>query len=241
MSIRKKLDQTLYPNHQNNWDDLLFRERILSVMGSEMSCLDYGAGRGNVKQLDFRGHASFIAGVDPDEAVFENPYLNEAKILDLETQKIDYPDSVFDVIYADNVFEHVTGPTKTLSELKRVLKPGGQLLIKTPNVWHYMPIFARLSPSWFHRFYNSLRGREVVDTFPTKYEFNSKTIVKKLAKEVGLEVKQVETIEGRPEYLRIFWPLYLLGTCYERIVNSSSLFEGLRCVLYIHLQKPMDD
>jgi hypothetical protein len=46
-----------------------------------------------------------------------------------------------------------------------------------------------------------------------------------------------EMTEGRPEYLRRWWPAYLLGTTYERIVNSTKLFQPFRCVLIAEFQK----
>lgn len=241
MSIKSFLDEKLYPNHGDNWDDDLFRERLLEIVEQHMSCLDFGAGRGNVQQLDLRGHVDYVAGVDPDPIVKENRFLDESKLLDLSTQKIDYPDNTFDVAYADNVFEHISDPSVTLSELLRVLKPGGSLLAKTPNIWHYMPTIARLTPSWFHKLYNSMRGRAEDDTFPTLYRANSKGAVMRLSRESGFNVTSIDFIEGRPEYLRMVAPLYLLGLVYERSVNASALFEGLRCVMYIHLTKPTGD
>ena len=238
MSIKSFLDRKLYPNHGDNWDDDLFRERLLEMIEPHMSCLDFGAGRGNVQQLDFRGHVDYVAGVDPDPVVAENPFLNESKVLDLKTQKIDFPDNTFDIAYTDNVFEHISDPDITLSELFRVLKPGGVLMAKTPNIWHYMPMIARFTPAWFHKLYNSLRGRSVEDTFPTLYRANSRKVVKRLAAEAGFEVASIDVVEGRPEYLRILAPAYLMGACYERCVNASDAFEDLRCVLYIHLVKP---
>lgn len=49
----------------------------------------------------------------------------------LEEQK--YPDNHFDSIIMSHVIEHVHEPLNILSESKRILKPGGQLTIATPN------------------------------------------------------------------------------------------------------------
>jgi len=206
MSLKATLDRKLYPELGNNWDDQLFRERLLEIVEPSMTCLDFGAGRGNVEQLDLRGHVARVAGVDPDPVVLENPFVQEAKVLDLVTQRIDFPDATFDLAYADNVFEHIPDPEITFAELFRVLKPGGVLMAKTPNVWHYMPTIARLTPSRFPPYYNSLRGREEHVTLPTLYRANSRRRVRELGAGEGLRVGANDIVEGRPEYLRITAP-----------------------------------
>lgn len=232
------LDRVLYPSFGCNWDDERFRAAILEDVCAETDCLDYGAGRGNVRQMNFRGIARRVAGIDPEPEVHDNPHLDESGLLDLQTGRIPYPDAAFDLVFADNVMEHVEDPDQVFCEIQRVLRPGGRFLAKTPNKWHYMPTIARSTPTWFHRFYNRLRGRDVVDTFPTTYQCNTRAAVVKSAAVAGLVVRNVQFIEGRPEYLRITPPTYVCGWLYERLVNSSRLFEGFRCVMIFELQKP---
>lgn len=231
------MDEALYPKFTKNWDDVLFRERLLKLIDKDKVCLDYGAGRGNVSQMNFRGIAKHIAGIDPEPAVHRNPYLDEAAVLDLSTCKIPFNDATFDVVFADNVMEHVDEPNVVLKEINRVLKPGGRFLAKTPNKWHYMPIIARATPTWFHRAYNRMRGRAALDTFPTRYRCNTERTVRRLAQANGFSVDKVDLIEGRPEYLRMFAATYLLGWLWERTVNSTSLLKPVRCVLVFELQR----
>lgn len=44
---------------------------------------------------------------------------------------LNLPDNSYDVISLINVFSHLTSPTQTLTELKRILKPGGILIMAT--------------------------------------------------------------------------------------------------------------
>jgi hypothetical protein len=48
----------------------------------------------------------------------------------------------------------------------------------------------------------------------------------------------VRHVEGRPEYLRIAAPAYLLGIAYERIVNATELLAPWRVILIAALRKP---
>lgn len=232
------MDRRLYPQHGNNWDDELFRQRLLQQISGSTRCLDFGCGRGNVRQMNFKGVAAWVSGVDPERAVFDNPQLDDAALLDLADLRIPYPDASFDVVFADNVMEHVVDPPATLAEIRRVLKPGGRFLAKTPNKWHYMPIIARLTPTAFHRYYNRLRGRESIDTFPTQYRFNTAAEVHAIARASGLQVRRIDFVEGRPEYLRFLAAAYLVGWLYERIVNALPALSRLRGVMMIELERP---
>lgn len=235
--ITEHLDRALYPDFGDNWDDDMFRKILQDKINSQATCLDYGAGRGNVKQMNFKDIARFVAGIDAEKAVFENPFLHEAKLLDLTNSIIPYADNTFDVVFSDNVIEHVENPGVVFKEIQRVLKPGGVFLAKTPNKRHYMPVIARIAPTWFHRFYNKLRGRKCIDTFPTFYKCNTRASVVKYAEKAGFLVKRIEFIEGRPEYLRLTALTYLCGYLYERIVNFSNKFACFRCVMIFELSK----
>lgn len=230
------LDKHLYPDCGQNWDDAMFRDRILECIKPKHVVLDIGAGAGIVPQMNFKGLASKICGIDLDPRVIANPMLDEGRVCDAGS--IPYPDTTFDVVFADNVLEHLDDPAAVFSEVARVLKTNGTFLFKTPNKWHYVPAIARLTPHSFHEFINRWRGRVAADVFPTRYHANSAAAVRRLARETGLVVANIERIERRPEYLRFSMPTYLVGATYERLVNSTSLLEPFRVLLVGVLRKP---
>jgi SAM-dependent methyltransferase len=234
-SLVTRLDHAWYPAFQLNWDDQLFRERIASHLHPHSDLLDLGAGAGIVPQMNFRGLGARVCGVDLDPRVVSNPALDEGRIANAE--RIPYENARFDIVFSDNVLEHLEEPARVFREVARVLKPGGVFLFKTPNKWHYMPTIARLTPHSFHRYVNVLRGRPKTETFPTRYRANSYRDVTRLAANAGLVVESVELIEGRPEYLRIAWPTYVLGVAYERLVNLSEVFASVRILLVGTLRK----
>jgi len=229
------IDRTFYPTYGKNWDDRLLRERIVGRLAPNSVVLDFGAGAGIVGHMDFRGLAGKICGVDVDPRVAHNPLLDEGRVID--GQSIPYGDATFDLVFADNVLEHLAEPQVIFAEICRVLKPGGVFLFKTPNRWHYVPLIARLTPLSFHRWINRRRGRAEDDTFPTHYLANSRGSIRRLAA-TGLEVEAIELVEGRPEYLRMHPAPYAVGVVYERLVNSLPFLAGLRVVLIGALRKP---
>ncbi len=229
------LDRRLYPHHARNWDDQLFRERIVSYLRPSSTVLDVGAGAGIVPEMNFRGQVARMCGVDLDPRVLANPMLDEGRTAD--AGRIPYDDNTFDVAFADNVMEHLANPLEVVREINRVLKPGGVLLFKTPNKSHYMPTIARFTPHSFHRFINKLRGRAEVDTFPTLYRANTASTVTQLAAQAGFRVERISRIEGRPEYMRITPITYFFGFLYERIVNTTDLLAMFRILLIAELRK----
>lgn len=230
------IDRRFYPGFGPNWDDHIFRQRILSLACADTDMLDLGAGAGIVDAMNFRGAVQRVCGIDLDPRVVQNPFLDEGRVAN--AGQIPYPDNSFDLVIADNVVEHLDDPGKVLMEVRRVLRPGGIMLFKTPNKNHYMPLIARLTPHRFHKWVNKLRGRNADDTFPTLYRCNSANAVRAKALDAGLHLVALEFIEGRPEYLRLSPITYLAGLLYERAVNVSPVLAKIRVVMIATLSKP---
>jgi len=65
------------------------------------------------------------------------PNYIETKQVDLNSSPIPYPDEFFETVIGGDVIEHVANPMALLCEANRVLKPGGTLIISTPNPYYY--------------------------------------------------------------------------------------------------------
>jgi predicted RNA methylase len=74
------LDQQPYSDYSDNRDDELFRSEILSRIRPGDTILDLGAGAEIVRQMNFRSLAGRVCGIDADERVKVNPFLNEGKV-----------------------------------------------------------------------------------------------------------------------------------------------------------------
>ena len=219
-----------------NWDDLRFADRIRNALGPNHRLLEYGAGRGKSPVFDFRANAAEVVGVDIDDGILENPYLHKKVVFD-PLKGLPFEDNYFDVIFACNVLEHVADPRHTMAEIGRVLRPGGLFFGKTPNKNHYVALVSRCTPLWFHKYFNRLRGRDEQDTFPTVYRCNSKRQLARTVTGTDLAIDAMEFWEWRPEYLRINPLTYAPGIVYERLVNSTRLFEYFRAVMFCRLRK----
>ncbi|MGL1902894.1 MAG: class I SAM-dependent methyltransferase [Fibrobacterales bacterium] len=98
--------------------------------------LDIACGPGfGIKMLSGRGYS--LVGADYDKKTIEdctNFYdLEDTEFVTEDVTNITYDDNVFDVVLSMETLEHVRDPKKMLSEIQRVLKPNGLLILSTPQ------------------------------------------------------------------------------------------------------------
>jgi SAM-dependent methyltransferase len=107
--------------------------------GSPVRVLDYGCGQGTVVRLlrdegiDCYGCDAFVQiGRAPRDFVL-NPQWFGSVIKDMPDGKIPFAAEEFDLVVNNQVMEHVENMELTLSEMHRVLKPGGMLFSVFPH------------------------------------------------------------------------------------------------------------
>ena len=77
-----------------------------------------------------------VSGVDIDPQYVEKARKNGvfAVVADVNKDKLPFDSGSFDLVFAGEVIEHLIDTDGFLAELGRCLKPGGMLLITTPNL-----------------------------------------------------------------------------------------------------------
>ena len=104
--------------------------------------LDYGCGAGRLvaagraRGVDIDGTDVFYGGSTTREEA-EGTGLFGSVIREMESGQIPFDDGTFDLVVNNQVMEHVEDLDATLSEIHRVLKPGGTVLSVFPSkdVW----------------------------------------------------------------------------------------------------------
>ncbi len=215
-----------------------FEEVIREYVADGSLVLDAGCGSGRIFRYDVSSTGVLIVGVDVTTQLRDNPNIQRSVLGDVQT--LPFSDASFEVVLTSHVVEHLPRPAEAFREMARVLKPGGRLLLLTPNRFHYVPLLAGILPHRLHVRFNRSRGVGERDIFPTVYRANTAGRLRRLLESVGLSVEKIERFETEPEYLA-FHPLaYRLGVVYERLVNRFPLLASLRVNLIAVARKPSE-
>lgn len=94
--------------------------------------LDIGCGEGLVL-LDALAQGWEVSGIDIVDNRIDDARRSEINFLKSDLLSANYQSDYFDSIFIDSVLEHVLNPADYLSEIKRILKPGGVVYIGVPN------------------------------------------------------------------------------------------------------------
>jgi len=98
--------------------------------------LDLGCGNGEVsvalaELLGATVVCSDISSVAVEQCVARGL---EAHQVELGAAPLPFDDASFDLVFMTEVLEHLVYPDRALAEINRILRPGGYLLVSTPNL-----------------------------------------------------------------------------------------------------------
>jgi ubiquinone/menaquinone biosynthesis C-methylase UbiE len=117
------------------------RQRTLRVADLHAGdvVLDVGCGTGTLalEAAGVVGRTGRVCGIDPSTEQIARAHAKAARrrsLVEFQTgaiEQLPFPDATFDVVLSTLMMHHLPAPTKRhgLSELERVLKPGGRLVI----------------------------------------------------------------------------------------------------------------
>jgi SAM-dependent methyltransferase len=207
---------------------LAFYHRVNALIGPLSVVVDIGCGRGayrddpvpyRLRLRVLKGKCQKVIGIDVDQQAQKNPFIDEFRPIQGERWPVE--DEAVDLCLADNVLEHVREVDGFFAECLRVLKPGGFLCIRTPNLLSYFGIVSRLVPNRGHvPVLRRVKPRVIdQDVFPTVYRCNTIPAIRKKMDEFGF-VHAVYGHEAEPAYLSFSRLAYWSGAVLQRITPN---------------------
>lgn len=140
---------------------------LLPYLRPGMNLLDCGCGPGSItSDLAEMLAPGSVVGVDIGESQIELARahavargLNNIRFDLASVYALPFPDATFDAILAHGVLEHLADPSAALSEMRRVLRPGGVAAVCSPD-WGGV-IVAPLNPDLSEalEFYKQIQSR----------------------------------------------------------------------------------
>ncbi len=183
-------------NHRKNFRKLI--KQVMSVCSLQgKKIIEIGSAYGYLLDELRQINVDSVYGVEFNVEAYN--YSKNILLLDVENGDLkdsSFKTMKFDVVFLVGVIEHLTSPRDTLIEIKKILNPGGVLLITTINTNGWVPIYKIKPPE--HLFYFNKRNLSL------------------LLNELGFEVLKVRT----------YFVNYRLHDIFRRVgvVTSKDIF-----------------
>jgi ubiquinone/menaquinone biosynthesis C-methylase UbiE len=183
--------------------ELRYRLRCIDKLGhrfrGDERLLDAGCGDGGVARL-LRERVGSVVAVDVERssAWREEPGL---EFLAADAEELPFPDASFDLVHSKDSLHHMRSPERALAEYRRVLKPGGTVLILESN--RYNPSFyVHMTRVLGHEHFTRSRFRSLVtEVFPdTRFGAFEAHYVPALRRLLPLQHAVEETLERLPPF-----------------------------------------
>jgi len=161
-----KILQRVDPNIRHRW--VIYEDLLRDNLCQDTVWIDCGCGdNGIVEELD--SEVKYAVGVDINE-----PGFTSANFVKADLHHLPFPPHSADVITLRFVVEHMQDIRKNVSDIIRVLKPGGKLIVLTTNVLCPIVFLARIIPFGIKSFIiSSLFKVRSVDVLKTYHRFNT--------------------------------------------------------------------
>jgi ubiquinone/menaquinone biosynthesis C-methylase UbiE len=116
---------------------------LASQFVRDKDVLDCGSGTGYGSAYLAQQGARSVTGIDYSReavAFARKRYSDKLlRFVEMDAQQMSLPDASFDFVFSSENLEHLPDPRANVSEIRRVLRPGGVALIATPNKEMFSP------------------------------------------------------------------------------------------------------
>ena len=132
---------------------------------------------------------------------------NIQQLLEGSINALPFADASLDLVTCNMVVEHLDDPARAFAEIARCLRPGGAVVINTPNLLNYgiiaNAVATKLLPEKLRlRLVHTSDSRQPQDIFPVRYKANTLRRLVRLLTKSGLEVHRALGLRQQRPFMR---------------------------------------
>lgn len=182
--------------------------------------LDVGCSRGNFGRLLKETLKLEVWGVEPVAVVAAEAATKLDRVIEgVFDDDLDLPLESFDVIFFNDVLEHLFDPAAALRHARRLLKPDGVIVASIPNIRHFHTMWQLLvHGDWLYA------DEGILDR--THLRFFTRKSIRRLFEESQFSIRQMEGLRpGYPVFSHA-WKVYrLMGWLPVKLIKDMRFLQ----------------
>ncbi len=176
ISSKEKIEKYQQTIRDSEWS------QIENYIPKNSKFLDVGCGAGYSLMRASEDWGCIVEGIDADPGShgvgrYLKGLVNEVTIKQGFAENLPYENDFFDVVYSSHVLEHVNDEVKALSEMKRVLKRDGILIIGMPTssmaILNYLSQFVFTTHIKIYELFRHIFSTNPLNNFIKIFRINS--------------------------------------------------------------------
>ena len=220
-----RLIRRLDPGYRHRWE--IVNGIVAGLTGPGARWLDGGCGT-NLAVEEFP--SALNVGID----IHRHPSLRRtpgAWFVQGGLDRMPFGDGAFTLVTLNTVAEHLTDPAATFREIRRVLAPGGRLLVHTTNIRSPLILLGKLIPHTLRRaIFTRIFGAAEDDIFPAVHRANTAVALSRIE---GLAVEELHMVQDLNRAGRV---VFLFFVCWHLLSRIPGL-KWLRTNIVVLLRK----
>lgn len=217
----------------------ILRREVVRLLSPKSTIIDIGCGRKAEFLRSLSSSVKKAYGIDLE--IRETIIDGNMQIMYGDAEAIPLDDRTIDVITLIDVVEHFLNPKQVFLECRRILKPGGSLILLTSCKFHPPIFLGRAVPHFVRQWANLIiTGTKEEDTFPAYYKANSEGALRRLGSLAGLNVVNVRYLSNHPQYFMFSTFFYRSAVAVERHLLQRETFRFFRQEILCHFSHPAE-